>query len=81
MNLETERESIEERVVKSLWHVMIATIGIYELCDYKSKSELTRKLRAGLAYGLIAFHVDAAVCDALDTPTLFRRLLHCISGK
>lgn len=62
-------DRVEERVYKSLWHVLIAGVGIYELRNHKTK---TSKV---LACGLIAFHVDAAIADALDIPPLSRRIL------
>ena len=58
-----------ERTYKSLWHLLIAAIGIYELRNHKTKASKV------LACGLIAFHTDAAVCDALDIPTTPQRLL------
>lgn len=58
----------EERVYKSLWHLAIAAVGLYEL---KSKTGVGKFLAAGL----IAFHVDAAVFDALGRPTTPQRLL------
>ena len=63
-------DRVEERVYKSLWHVFIAGMGVYELRNHKTK---TAKV---LACGLIAFHVDAAVADALDIPPLSRRILN-----
>ena len=68
----TKGDRIEERVYKSLWHVMIAGVGIYELKHQKS---LFSKI---LATGLIAFHVDAAIADALDIPPLARRILESV---
>ena len=62
-------DRVEERVYKSLWHVLIAAVGVYELRNHKTK---TSKV---LAAGLIAFHVDAAIADALDVPPLSRRIL------
>lgn len=62
-------DRVEERIYKSLWHVLIAAVGIYELRNHKSK---TAKV---LACGLIAFHVDAAISDALDAAPLSRRIL------
>jgi hypothetical protein len=59
----------EERVYKSLWHLMIAGVGFYELRNHKSV------LSKILACGLIAFHADAAICDAIDIPTTPQRLL------
>jgi hypothetical protein len=62
-------DRIEERIYKSLWHVLIAAVGVYELRNHKTK------ISKVLACGLIAFHVDAAIADVLDTPTLSRRIL------
>lgn len=62
-------DRIEERVYKSLWHVAIASVGLYELKHHKST------ISKILATGLIAFHVDAAISDALDIPPLTRRIL------
>ena len=59
----------EERILKSAWHAMIALVGLYELRNHKTKASKI------LACGLIAFHVDAAVCDALDKPTTLQRFL------
>jgi hypothetical protein len=77
----TKPERRDERAIKSLWHVMIATVGVYELFDYKPRTKTVRRLRKGLAVGLIAFHVDAAICDALDKPTLFQRILIRLNGN
>jgi len=63
-----EAEHIE-RAYKSAWHAMIAVVGVYELRTSRTK------LAKLLSYGLIAFHADAAVCDALDVPTTAQRLL------
>jgi len=71
----SEPESYRERAIKSLWHVMIATVGVYELRNHKTK------FSKFLACGLIAFHADAAICDALDKPTTFQRILHRVSGR
>jgi hypothetical protein len=65
-------DRVEERVYKSLWHVLIAGVGVYELRNYKTK------VSKALACGLIAFHVDAAIADALDVPPLSRRILDVI---
>ena len=70
--MEQKGDRIEERVYKSLWHVLIAAVGVYELRNHKTK---TSKV---LACGLIAFHADAAVADALDVPPLSRRILNWI---
>lgn len=59
----------EERVYKSLWHLLIAGVGVYELRNHKTK------LSKVLACGLIAFHVDACISDALGKPTTAQRLL------
>ena len=59
----------EEKILKSAWHALIALVGLYELRNQKSKASKV------LACGLIAFHADAAVCDALDKPTTLQRLL------
>lgn len=63
------KDRIEERIYKSLWHVAIVAVGIYEYRHHKSK---TSKI---LSAGMIAFHIDAAVSDALDTDPLSRRIL------
>lgn len=64
---------IPERVYMSLWHVLIAMVGVYELRNHKTTVSKV------LATGLIAFHVDAAIADALDRPCLTRRILESIS--
>ena len=61
-----------EKLYKSLWHLMIAGVGVYELRNHKTK------LSKVLAVGLIAFHGDAAICDLLGTPTTPQRLLRRI---
>jgi hypothetical protein len=58
-----------ERVYKSLWHLAIAAVGVYELRNHKSTASKV------LALGLIAFHADAAVCDAIDIPTTPQRIM------
>ena len=58
-----------ERIYKSAWHLLIATVGVYELRNHKTK------LSKVLACGLIAFHADAAICDALNVPTTPQRLI------
>jgi len=70
-----KRDRAEERIYKSLWHVMIAAVGVYELRTHKTK------ISKVLACGLIAFHVDAAIADALDEPPLTRRFLEYIRPK
>lgn len=61
--------STEEKVLKSAWHAMIALVGVYELRNHRTKASKI------LACGLIAFHVDAAISDAMDKPTTLQRLL------
>lgn len=61
-----------EKLYKSLWHLLIAGVGVYELRNHKTK------LSKVLAVGLIAFHADAAVCDLLGKPTTPQRLLRRI---
>jgi len=67
-------DRIEERIYKSLWHVLIAGVGVYELRNHKTK------LSKVLAVGLIAFHVDGAIADITDTKPLSRRVLESIVG-
>lgn len=64
-----------ERIYKSLWHLAIAGVGIYELRNHKTK------LSKVLACGLIAFHADAAICDAADIPTTPQRLIKRLMEK
>lgn len=64
-----------ERGYKSAWHLLIAAVGIYELRNHKTT------LSKILACGLIAFHTDAAVCDALGTPTALQKLLYRMRGS
>jgi len=68
----TKSDRIEERLYKSFWHLLIAGVGIYELRTHKTKAAKF------LAYGLIAFHIDAAVADALDTVPMSRRILELV---
>ena len=63
------KNRVEEKVYKSLWHLLIAGVGVYELRNHRTK------LSKVLAVGLIAFHVDAALCDAMDIPTTPQRWL------
>jgi len=67
-------DPLEERVYKSLWHAMIATVGIWELRNHKTK------ISKVLSWGLIAFHVDAAIADIVDVTPLSRVLLGKITG-
>ena len=63
------RDSKIERAYKSIWHALIAAMGFYELRNHKTK------LSKVLAVGLIAFHMDACIADAMDVPTTAQRLL------
>jgi len=63
---------IEERAYKSLWHLIGVAIGIYEFRNHKST------MAKVIAAGLIAFHADAAISDALDSPPLSRRILEYV---
>jgi len=58
-----------ERGLKSAWHAAIAAVGAYEY--HKSRSVFSKIL----SVGLIAFHIDAAFCDAVGKPTTLQRLL------
>ena len=58
-----------ERMLKSLWHLGISLIGLYELKHHKTT------LSKILAVGLIGFHADAAICDWLNKPTALQRIL------
>lgn len=68
-------DRIEERVYKSLWHLFIAGVGLYELRSHKTT------VAKVLATGLIAFHIDGAVSDMLDVPPLSRRILEAVLPK
>lgn len=63
------KDCVEERVYKSAWHVLISLVGVYELRNHKTT------LSKILACGLIAFHADAAISDALGVPTTAQRAL------
>jgi hypothetical protein len=63
-----------ERVYKSLWHVALMCIGLYEFRTHRTK---TAKF---LAAGMIAFHADAAFADALDKKCMSRRILELAVG-
>lgn len=65
-------DRIEERVYKSLWHLFGVAVGVYEFRNHKTT------MAKVLAAGLIAFHADAAISDALDIPPLSRRILDCV---
>ena len=63
-----------ERVYKSLWHVALMCIGIYEFRTHKTTAAKV------LATGMIAFHADAAFADALNTKCFSRRILELAVG-
>jgi len=66
---------IPERTYMSLWHLGLLGIGIFE---YKTHKSRLAKILAG---GMILFHADAAISDALDTDKcLSRFLLEKITG-
>lgn len=69
------KDRIEEKIYKSAWHILIAAVGFYELRNHKTK------LSKILACGLIAFHMDGAFADIMDTKPLSRRVLEGIAGK
>lgn len=62
---------VPERVYMSLWHAGLAMLGLYE---YRRTQRTT--LGKVMALGMVAFHVDAAISDAMDTPCLTRRILN-----
>jgi hypothetical protein len=68
------QRDIAERAYQSLWHFLIAGVGVYELRNHKTK------LSKVLACGLIAFHLDGAIADLTDTRPLSRRVLNYIVG-
>jgi hypothetical protein len=53
----------------SLWHLGLMLIGVFEFKTHKTKLAKT------LAVGMILFHADAAIGDALDTPKCLSRYL------
>ena len=68
--MKTQKERLHERGLKSAWHAAIAAVGAYEYRH--SKGWLAKTL----AIGLIAFHIDAAFCDAIGKPTTLQRMLN-----
>ncbi len=68
------KDRIEERAYKSLWHLALMTIGIYEFNVHRTKAAKI------LAAGMIAFHADACIADALDIKSLSRVLLEKATG-
>jgi hypothetical protein len=63
------RRPVAERTYMSLWHLALMGIGIYEFKVHKSR------LAKILAVGMIAFHADAAISDAIDSPMCLSRWL------
>jgi hypothetical protein len=68
------RDLPTERVYKSLWHLAIVGVGIYEFRHHKSK------LSKVLSAGMMLFHLDATLADAFDTKPLSRRILERATG-
>jgi hypothetical protein len=62
----------EERVYKSLWHGALFVIGIYEFRTHRTR------LAKLLAAGMILFHLDAMVTDALNCKPVSRQILEKI---
>jgi hypothetical protein len=69
------KEVAVEKLYKSTWHLLIAAVGFYELSNHKTK------LSKALACGLIAFHLDACIADALGTLTTPQKLLKKVFNK
>jgi hypothetical protein len=67
-------DHVAERVYKSLWHVALMAVGIYEFRSHKTRAAKV------LAAGMIAFHADAAIADAFDSKCLARRILETVTG-
>jgi len=63
---------LQERIYKSLCHILIAGVGVYEIRNHKTR------LSKILACGLIAFHIDGAISDILDCKPISRKLLEGI---
>lgn len=63
-----------ERTYKSIWHIAMFCVGLYELTQHKSK--IGKVLGAGMA----AFHIDAAIADAFDAKPLSRVLIEKATG-
>lgn len=60
---------VAERAYMSIWHLALLAVGVYEYKAHKSK------LAKVLATGMILFHADAAISDALDTDKCLSRYL------
>lgn len=63
-----------ERTYMSLWHLALMTIGVYEFSTHKNR------VAKFLACGMILFHADATIADALDRKSLSRILLEKAIG-
>jgi hypothetical protein len=61
--------STEERALKCSWHAAIALLGCFEL--KRSRTTIGKIL----SIGLILFHLDGALWDALDQSSTVQRLL------
>jgi hypothetical protein len=72
---DTVKRPNEERIYMSLWHVGLAMLGWYE---FRRTQHTT--IGKVLALGMVAFHVDAAIADAVDVPCLTRRILEKLKG-
>ena len=59
-----------ERVYMCAWHIGLAALGLYE---YRRTHRTV--LGKAMALGMVLFHCDAAIADAMDTPCLTRRVL------
>jgi hypothetical protein len=57
---------------KAGWHLMLCVIGIYEFRTHRTR------LAKVLAAGMILFHIDAFVTDALNTKPISRQILEKI---
>ncbi len=64
-----------EKLYKSGWHAMIATVGVYE---YRVHKTWFSKL---LSIGLIAFHTDAAIADWRGVPTTPQKFIKKLLDK
>jgi hypothetical protein len=66
------KDRVEEKLYKSLWHILIAGVGVYEFRHHKTY------LSKILACGLIAFHIDGAIADITDSKPLSRCILDSV---
>lgn len=70
-----QRSKSAEIVLKAGWHVMIAGVGLYEYRHNKTR------FSKFLSVCLMAFHVDASICDWLDVPTTPQRFFKKVLDK